>query len=143
MKHYEDLNEMPLVESILADASLKITKKTGVRVLVRVYNIDPNDELERGGKINELKLAVCDYYNVPWEFITGKVRKGLIKEARHVFMYLCTIKLKLLSKPECARLMKKDRTTVLSACQKIIGYYDSGDRLIDDIEAILKKISNG
>lgn len=130
---------LPKVAHVLLSAEAKIKSLTGVDVLVKIdHNPNPAISFEKKSKHRVMEL-VCKEFNTTWFKITGDKRYREVVEARHAYMYImhCLLKQTL---QETANDCLRDHTTVISAKQKILGYYDTGDFLTQRIENIKQKL---
>lgn len=69
--------------------------------------------------INDVILAVADYYGLTKQQIISKTRTKNIATARHIAMYICKINLFESYKNIGKEFGGKDHTTVMAACDKI------------------------
>lgn len=128
-----NIEEMPIVKDVLQEAAIKIKASTGVSVRLKIAAfINISDEIKV-----ILQELVCRAFNVSWEQIKSKTRKGYnVTDARHVYMYLSYSHLKRSLTETGMDCGMRDHTTVLSAVKKIKGFIDIGDPIAQIIDRI-------
>ena len=132
-----ELDKLPVVQKIMRQAEAKVLNMTGVKVNVSIASADISDNEARR---NDLRELVCKMYSVSWPEIMSDSRKGELVDARHAYMYLaCTI-LKQSSNTTGEEL-NRDHSTVLSALEKIKGYYKVNDFYTIKLTLIINKFN--
>ncbi|MGE3630060.1 MAG: chromosomal replication initiator protein DnaA [Sandaracinaceae bacterium] len=82
---------------------------------------------EKQTTVDDIQRATCDYFNIRLADLKSHRRHRAVSFPRMVAMYVCRQRLKL-SYPELGdRFGGKDHTTVMSACRKIGGLFESDD----------------
>jgi hypothetical protein len=86
--------------------------------------------------IEEIINSIIKHYNITKEQLFGKTRKANIVEARHVFMYILREKFKL-SFPAIGRIINRDHTSIMHACDRISKIKQSNIRARSIVEKML------
>ena len=141
MSKWININELPVVQNILYQASKKIRAVTGAEITVIIKD-NINSSLNARQIIkSKTQDFVCQEFGVNWLQILSKSREQERVEARHVYMFLMSNHLKQ-SLVETGKDCNRDHTTVIAAVEKIKGYYEVGDQIVTRIENLKTKINN-
>lgn len=85
---------------------------------VRLADLLERKDDDRCVKLERLRGAICRFYGVSLDELTGRSRSSTVVKARKVYMYLLRNRFEM-SLPEVGRVVERDHTTVLSACQSV------------------------
>jgi chromosomal replication initiation ATPase DnaA len=117
---------LPGVNHIISQASQQIKELVGFPVDLRLI-IKTDD-------VNEhfLQSIICDYFNIPWCTIQGKIRKREIVTARQMYCYLCKIYLhtKKPLREIGEEIGGRDHTTVINSIAVIRDHLDTNDPIV-------------
>lgn len=100
-----------------------------------------------GGSVSPSHLQLlavwetAEHYGIAVEVLLGRTRMARIAEARHVAMYLCR-RATGASLPAIGRRFGRDHTAVLHAVRRIEQAIESGDRIGDEVLAVLQRMTN-
>ena len=81
-------------------------------------NITPPKKAGGSISIDDVKKAVCDYYNLTLQQLTGSSRTTAITTPRFIAIYLCRSMLNLTFE-EIGEAFNRDHSSVMNACVKI------------------------
>lgn len=84
---------------------------------------------------------VCEFYEVSAEEVKGKSKLSEITKVRQIAMYLCK-KLTSMNYVEIAKVLKKDRTTVMYGVDKIINLISTDMELKTEIDLLIKDLNS-
>ena len=138
MAQQVNIAEMPVVRDVLRQATTKIGKLTGVRVLleVRYVKSDKPDE----NKMVLIKI-IENAFELPWAKIISKKRSHKLVDARHAYMYFATTYLKQSLSATGKDLGFRDHTTVLHGIRKMKDFFEVGDPIIETINYIKEQLA--
>ena len=136
--NYVNILDMPVIKRIIERAELQLLKESGSNIGLKPFM------RMSGGFINQLRFElqniICDHFETTWAEVCGNSRKSNIKNARHVYMYLCRVEFKD-TFLKAASGVNRDHTSCICAVKKINGYYEVGDDLCQSIEIIKEKFN--
>lgn len=92
--------------------------------------------------IDQIKLAVCEHYDVTEEVLVGKKRTARIAEARHVAMYLARTMTDL-SLMDIAGRFGKEHGTVMHAVKKVKAKMETSASFQSTVELIRRRLVRG
>lgn len=115
------VNELPIVVSILSEAQLAIKKATGVDVSVGIidshhYRVSRMDELKPF-----VQKVICEFFKTNWQLIEEKSREQKFVDARFAYSYIM-VEIYKQSKKATGRDIKKHHTSVMHAIKEVKGY---------------------
>lgn len=140
MRHQQvNIAEMPVVRMVLKEATAKIGRLTGVKVLLEVRYVKSDNPDEN--KITLIKI-IENVFEQPWAKIISKKRSHALVNARHAYMYFSTNYLRQTLTATGKDLGHRDHTTVLHGLNKMKDFFKVGDPVIETINFIKEQLPN-
>ncbi len=101
----------------------------------------PDDsEIRHYPSMQEVRRAVCDFYDISDVDLTAERRTPSVVTPRHVAMYLCRTMTKR-STPIIGKYMGKDHSTVCHAYKKIARLLSTDAELRDEVQCIMGMVA--
>lgn len=97
----------------------KCEKITLPVALEALKNITPPKKTNSKITVEDIKKAVCDYYNISIQQIIGTSKTAAITTPRFIAIYLCRTMLNMTFEDIGAEFGNRDHTTIMNACIKI------------------------
>ena len=97
----------------------KCEKITLPVALEALKNITPPKKINSKITVEDIKKAVCDYYNISIQQIIGTSKTAAITTPRFIAIYLCRTMLNMTFEDIGAEFGNRDHTTIMNACIKI------------------------
>ncbi|MBI4004940.1 chromosomal replication initiator protein DnaA [Candidatus Roizmanbacteria bacterium] len=116
----KDRIDLEVVDSYFQDKVKKFIKKT-----------TPHDIIK----------AVCSYYNVKQSHIKSPLRSEEIVLPRQIIMYLLRTELEMKLEDIAYLLKRKDHTTIMHGCEKIVGLLMKNPLLKQEVDKITQTIT--
>ena len=134
-----NIEHLPFVKNTLEQAKKDIIATIGEGFIVHIslYPV-----IDKEAVFVTLKSAVAEVFNVSERALAGKwqTKHDGIADARHTFFYVAHKILKYNSQDVAVYLNRKDHTTVLHACKKIMGFIDINDPVADKVKQVINII---
>lgn len=92
--------------------------------------------------IEDITDIVCDYFNMPVDYIRSKTRKREVVQARQIAMFFSKSLTKLSLTSIGSQIGQKDHATVLHACKTVNNLIDTDKQFRNEINEINKRIGN-
>ncbi|MBQ0030140.1 MAG: chromosomal replication initiator protein DnaA [Paludibacteraceae bacterium] len=132
-----------ILTSLLAHATLVnavIDVELAKTVMGLIGNTPQKKEAEHTIDLNQIKEAVCNYYNVGVDDIQTKSRKRDVAQARQVAMYLARKLTKKSLSTIGQEIGNRDHATVLHACKTVENLIETEKEMSISLEAIEKNL---
>lgn len=125
---------------LFASVSLD-NRRISLPLVQEVVNSVIGEPRQRPLHMEDIKILVASYYNLPVELLAGKTRKHEIVLARQVAMYLAKQLTNLSLKSIGSYFGGRDHTTVLHSIQMIENYFDTDQTVTQSVEHLHRKLS--
>ena len=135
-----DIFSQPSVKNIIESAEKEILNTTGVKI--KLHGTLGNVEQMISPKKLKLRVLVESAFKTSWNSIVGQSRVTNIKMARHVYAYLLFMEFREENKSSIGRELNRDHGTIISAINRIKGFYKVGDEIIEKIDTIKKQLQD-
>lgn len=129
---WQKINEMPCVLDAMRRVEKEIELMTGIAVILQISAI----EISGDDRKKILQDIITSYFKITWHQVECKEKYRASVNARHIYMYLARTALKYTFVEIAKDCGNRHHTSVIHAMKKINGYYQVGDSMIKDIDAI-------
>lgn len=118
-----NLEEFENLKNKVSEVSIELNRLIGIMLMP---NEKINKEILTKAHVREM---VCDYFNLPWDKISGKKRNREYAAARFTYMWVCRTVLGA-SLTSIGNDLDRDHTSVIHGLQSVRNLMDTKDELM-------------